>query len=803
MQLFGNYPSVPLTTAFRMSFFVTLALACACLALAETFFLWWMGYFLVGTLVLVCLAYRYEGRWLLSADAANRLGMIIAIGAAFWILAKLPRSEEDLQATGVPWPAGLLPHLGPVLLVLLLVKLFRPKRLPDFWVIQTIGLMMVTLGCVLAAEPLFGALLVLYLSSLVWSLALYYLVRGQAMNGWGLGAAGSASAATVPLFVAPGTEGLAPPPWRVLGLGRVARWAGVMVPLGLILFLVAPRQDNFQWEPKQLTRAMKGIMRTGFDSGMDLNRVGKIEMSDEPAFEVEARDAQGPKLDLNPETRWFVQTLDYYFQGRWTGWGQGAAPPHMTWGISPKSEPLALPGTIGNTHPRVTPAALAADETYLYFKVRLPAAGGLVLAEPLTGTRLGLNPQLGESPVQLSLFFHQVGTDCVISSPPHGRRRLYQYGQVLRRPADPDRTPVKEVNAKYKQFLINQDVPDAINLWVHDLLDNLPELSEAERDFDAKGRLPAPTHAKVAQALTKYLTQSGEFGYSLDLHRYQMNLDPLADFLLNVKEGHCERYAGGLNLMLRALGIPARVIKGYRGVEPLEDGRYLVRQRQAHSWVQALIEDGRGPYWLTLDPTPSSERSVKPLLSWLSWLFQRWSESDNVWRSLIMDYNADQQSAALDLLERQFAPEDVETPAGMLLATGGVLAGSYGALRLWRRRHRLARSRILARTAKLESIGMGFYPRFLNLSKRLLKLQPEPGQTPREFCLLACFHLQDLGVDAECTTAPLKLVDLLYRVRCGGQILTAAEECRANLLVATVEQRLRAARAGVTAETSS
>ena len=201
------------------------------------------------------------------------------------------------------------------------------------------------------------------------------------------------------------------------------------------------------------------------------------------------------------------------------------------------------------------------------------------------------------------------------------------------------------------------------------------------------------------------------------------------------------------------------------------------RQRQAHSWVRSgLIEDERGLYWLTLDPTPSSERSVKPLLSWLSWLFQRWSESDNVWRSLIMDYNADQQSAALDLLERQFAPEDVETPAGMLLATGGVLAGSYGALRLWRRRHRRPRTRTPASKANLDSIGMGFYPRFLKLSKRLLNLQPKPGQTPREFCLLACFHLQGLGVDAECAAAPLKLVEFLYRVRCGGQSLTAAEE---------------------------
>ncbi len=68
-----------------------------------------------------------------------------------------------------------------------------------------------------------------------------------------------------------------------------------------------------------------------------------------------------------------------------------------------------------------------------------------------------------------------------------------------------------------------------------------------------------------------------------------------------------------------------------------------------------------GPYWLTLDPTPSTERSVKPLLSWLGWLFQRWSESDNVWRNLIMDYNADQQTAVLDLLEREFMPEDLRS----------------------------------------------------------------------------------------------------------------------------------------------
>ncbi len=210
-----------LGTAFRLSFFMTLGLACACLALAESFFLGWMSYFLAASLTLLAFAYYWESRWVLSADAANRLGMVIAIGSAFWILFKLPRNEDDLLASGVPWPAGLLPHLGPLLFLLLLVKLFRPMRLADFWVIQTIGLMMVTLSCVLAAEPLFGVLLIFYLATLLWTFSLFYLVRegasclSQEKPGVGL----RPDAALFSLFTAAAGEPTLPLPWRFLGLG--------------------------------------------------------------------------------------------------------------------------------------------------------------------------------------------------------------------------------------------------------------------------------------------------------------------------------------------------------------------------------------------------------------------------------------------------------------------------------------------------------------------------------------------------------------------------------------------------------
>ena len=94
--------------------------------------------------------------------------------------------------------------------------------------------------------------------------------------------------------------------------------------------------------------------------------------------------------------------------------------------------------------------------------------------------------------------------------------------------------------------------------------------------------------------------------------RVDPSLDPTVDFLTNVRRGTCERYASALTLMLRSVGIPARIVKGYRGWD-LEAGQYVVRQRHSHAWVEALVPaDGPGPLrmeWLTLDPTPSREEA--------------------------------------------------------------------------------------------------------------------------------------------------------------------------------------------------
>src|SRR5260370_11181647 len=81
--------------------------------------------------------------------------------------------------------------------------------------------------------------------------------------------------------------------------------------------------------------------------------------------------------------------------------------------------------------------------------------------------------------------------------------------------------------------------------------------------------------------------------------------DPLGNFLFARKKCHWEFFESAMAIMLRTLGIPTRVVNGFRGGE-LNDitGRYIVRERDAHSWVEVYFPEYG---WATFDPTPSSD----------------------------------------------------------------------------------------------------------------------------------------------------------------------------------------------------
>ena len=111
------------------------------------------------------------------------------------------------------------------------------------------------------------------------------------------------------------------------------------------------------------------------------------------------------------------------------------------------------------------------------------------------------------------------------------------------------------------------------------------------------------TVAEQARRLENYLMDS--YSYTLDfVGRSPEN--PIEDFLFRYRSGQCEYFASSMVLMLRSQGIPARLVTGFLGGEynPFE-GYYIVRENNAHAWVEAYVP-GQG--WQIFDPTPPAGR---------------------------------------------------------------------------------------------------------------------------------------------------------------------------------------------------
>ena len=124
-----------------------------------------------------------------------------------------------------------------------------------------------------------------------------------------------------------------------------------------------------------------------------------------------------------------------------------------------------------------------------------------------------------------------------------------------------------------------------------------------------------------AAAIETYLRDN--YAYSLSTSGPPDGVSPIEYFLFDSRKGYCEHYATAMVLMLRTIGIPARIVTGFYGGELNTYGAYIiVRQSDAHSWVEALIEKG----WKRFDPTPAVEvRQPSAIDLYLDMLRMKWN----------------------------------------------------------------------------------------------------------------------------------------------------------------------------------
>src|SRR5262245_55573380 len=150
---------------------LALALAGLCLVSSEWTYLPEVLGGLAVYLALLALHARLGKRYSLPNWAANVLGLLIAAGTVVWAWWRI--SDAASWAAQIELPGALIPFLGPVLMALLLVRLYRPIRQDDFWLLQLLGLFQVALGCVLGSDALFGLCLLAYLAAALCAVAFH------------------------------------------------------------------------------------------------------------------------------------------------------------------------------------------------------------------------------------------------------------------------------------------------------------------------------------------------------------------------------------------------------------------------------------------------------------------------------------------------------------------------------------------------------------------------------------------------------------------------------------------------------
>lgn len=172
-----------------------------------------------------------------------------------------------------------------------------------------------------------------------------------------------------------------------------------------------------------------------------------------------------------------------------------------------------------------------------------------------------------------------------------------------------------------------------------------PRIAQLAQSVTAKAR----NRYDSARTVEHYLQT--HFGYTLDLKAG--GGDPLADFLFNVREGHCEYFATAMAVMLRSQGIATRVVNGFQAGEYNDAAdAFVVRQRNAHSWVEVYFP--KEDTWIPFDPTPYAGQNLTAGSGGIAGWFNKYLEAlEIVWIQYFVAFDNQEQRSLFTSLKRR------------------------------------------------------------------------------------------------------------------------------------------------------
>jgi hypothetical protein len=314
--------------------------------------------------------------------------------------------------------------------------------------------------------------------------------------------------------------------------------------------------------------------------------------------------------------------------------------------------------------------------------------------------------------------------------------------------------------------------PDRFHYDAYSLLDEPPEapswrypppvlpLKERERYLELPDRLDARIPA-LARAMAGAAGSDVERARAIETalgrgYRYWLKgpdretADPLADFLFTRRQGYCEYFASAMAVLLRTLGIPARLATGFQSGEynPITE-LWVVRASDAHSWVEAWMP-GRG--WSTFDPTPPDAEARRPGLLARASLYL--DAAQIFWEEWVVGYDEGRQGTLADRMEQgalragshwydalAAVQSGWKTYSGAVTRTAAIRAAIVGAAVLWAWLLGPPLVRLLRLRRRVERVRRGqasvgdatlLYERMLRILKRR-GFQKPAWFTPAEF----------------------------------------------------------------------
>ena len=212
---------------------------------------------------------------------------------------------------------------------------------------------------------------------------------------------------------------------------------------------------------------------------------------------------------------------------------------------------------------------------------------------------------------------------------------------------------------------------------------SLPEIKELKLDNAAYSyeasrylQIPANLDPRISQLANQIMGNAGnrydkakaienylqtQFGYTLELK--SGGEQPLADFLFRVREGHCEYFATAMAIMLRTQGIATRVVNGFQQGEFNETaGVYVVKQKDAHSWVEVYFP--RENAWITFDPTPFAGQPAATNSAGIFGGFNSYLEAlETFWIQYFVSYDSQEQRSLFRTVKSGFSEYQMKTSA--------------------------------------------------------------------------------------------------------------------------------------------